>query len=163
MVSSIAAAYEKNMDFSFTTSTGDKVNLNLSLAESASASEDDQSLVLEWMREMRTEMTIEGNGLTDEDLREIDEMMEMIQPSIDSFFASEDSPVQETINTIKQAIPPMQPQPMADALATQTLDYGINALEEPKSDIKREMQDIKAFYEELLKTLEENRPLDLNI
>ena len=164
MHGSINAAYSKAMDFSFTTSSGDKIALSMSVEESAKVSKNERSATLEWMRHIRSEMTVEGNGLDQTDLDEIDKMMEKIQPSIDKFFAQDkDNAVQETIRTIKEAIPPLLPPAVSDTLKGKILDYGISKLADPSEQVPRKMDDIRTFYEELMRKLTENRPLDLTV
>lgn len=164
MPGSVNAAYSKTMDVSFTTSSGDQVALSMSVEESAKISQDDRSATLEWMRSIRSEITIEGNGLSEADLDEIDKMMEKIQPSIDTFFAKDKTEsTEETIRMIKAAIPPLQPPAVSDALKSRILDYGISKLAAPAQPMREDMDAIRSFYEELMRKLTENRPLDLTV
>jgi len=159
MLGSVNAAYNKSMDISFTTSSGDDVTLSMSVEEHAKVSRDDRFATLEWMRDIRSEITVEGNGLSEADLDEIDQMMEDIQPSIDTFFTEDkENSVQETIRMIKEAIPPV-----ADTLKSKLLDYGIAKLSDPSQEIKKDMDAVREFYEELMRKLTENRPLDLTV
>lgn len=163
MLESLNAAYSKNMAYQFTTSSGDTVSVNMGVEESASYAQNDRQATIEWMRSVKTELSIEGNGLSDADMEEIEEMMAKMQPTIDSFFTQEESPVAEAIRSIKEAIPPLLPEEKADTLASLLLDQGIAKLEDPSTEINKPLDDIRSFYEELIRKIRENAPLDLSV
>ena len=163
MIESLNASHNQNMAYQFTTSSGDSVSLKMGVEESAAFRRDERRTTLEWMRSIHTEISIEGNGLSEEDMDEIDTMMAKMQPTIDSFFTQEKTPLQETIRSIKEAIPPLLTKEKADALGAALLDNGIERLENPDAPITKSMDAIRSFYEEIIRKLRDNAPLDLTV
>ena len=104
MTSSIGIMNAQSLDFSFQTSSGDKISLNLynkeslEYTKSSNANSTTRELILK--RERGLSFHYEGNGIDERDKKEIQEAMDKIKDVIDQFLsASPKEKKQKDINS----------------------------------------------------------------
>ncbi len=88
---------QSKKNFSFQTSSGDKININLYKAKKRElkTSDDGKAFSYSFASLERFQFKIEHNGLSEQDKKEINDMMKLIRPMIEEFYKEEASKTQE--------------------------------------------------------------------
>ncbi|MCR4941665.1 MAG: ATP/GTP-binding protein [Campylobacter sp.] len=155
-----AAGSYNNMDFQIQTSSGDKLSLsmfhNQSLKMQKTQGDGFSSQTLTLSRAYGYEFEYEGNGLDANDIKEIQEAMKLIQPSIDKFmeniqngFNYSNGDIENLANELKKDMPQSLDLNKANAISKHTLDLFDRLLEQHKAD-QQLLEKTKRLFDTLL-------------
>lgn len=149
-----------NLDFSFKTSSGDKINLamynNKSVEYSEVSTRNATMQTLTLSHEYGYNFEYQGNGLDANDIKEINEAMKLIQPKIDEFLKGiedganpSNQQISNLANTLKQSMPSAKDLNHANAIADKTLKMFDELLEQHKAGIKM-LEKAQKLFDELI-------------
>lgn len=133
-----------NLDFSFKTSSGDKINLSMynnTSIEYASAKTQNSSIqTLTLTQEYGYNFSYEGNGLDKNDIDEINKALKEIQPKIDDFMKNinegknyTNPEISNLANSLKSALPEPKDLNHANAINDGVLKMFDKLLEQNKA------------------------------
>ncbi|MGH1601441.1 ATP/GTP-binding protein [Campylobacter majalis] len=134
-----------SLDFSFKTSTGDKINLsmydNKSVSYNSAKTQNSSVSVMTLTHEYGYNFSYEGNGLDANDIAEINEALKTIQPQIDEFmkninegFGYSNQEIVNLANSMKKELPSPKDLNHANAIADKTLKLFDELLKQHKAN-----------------------------
>ncbi|MGG7048579.1 MULTISPECIES: ATP/GTP-binding protein [unclassified Campylobacter] len=149
-----------SLDFSFKTSSGDKINLGLynnksvEYASARTANSSIQSLTL--THEYGYNFEYVGNGIDANDLKEINEALEKIQPKIDEFLKQieddkifSNSEITNLASSLKSELPQAKDLNHANLIADKTLKMFDSLLEQHKLSQKM-LEKVNKLFENVI-------------
>ncbi|CAD7288857.1 ATP/GTP-binding protein [Campylobacter suis] len=149
-----------SLDFSFKTSSGDKINLGLynnksvEYASARTANSSIQSLTL--THEYGYNFEYVGNGIDANDLKEINEALEKIQPKIDEFLKQieddkifSNSEITNLASSLKSELPQAKDLNHANLIADKTLKMFDSLLEQHKLTQKM-LEKVNKLFENVI-------------
>jgi len=153
-----------SFEFSFTTSSGDKIDLKMFDSISASSEykrtngTESQSLTLQ--HQYGYEFHYEGNGLDKNDLKEIKEAMEKIKPLYEKFLKQKDANEKVMANVshhIKSLLPQAKDENHANAIKSATVNTFDSVLKTIKASLE-ELDKTKKLFDKLF---DDSKKLDI--
>jgi len=144
------ASNSANFNFSFTTSSGDKIDLKMFDSIEAenhfTKTRTSVSQELTLTHQFGYEFHYEGNGLDENDIKEIKEAFKKIKPMLKEFLKQKDineKVIKNAANRLKSYLPPIKNQNHLNALKQE----GVNTFDEVLKSIKAGIEELKKAKE----------------
>ncbi len=154
MTSSLSAYRFQSVDFSFKTSSGDKISLNFYNKESLDYEKSSNGAFtkkeLSLKKESGISISYEGNGIDEQDKKEIKEAMERLKKIVDKFFSKREKKEDDLLkNRIDNLIKPLKSSKneKSDFLKHSLLDTFDKIIEKHKEEEKR----LQNIFKEILR------------
>ena len=153
-----------NFEFSFTTSDGDKIDLKMfDKVEAASGFKKGDGYVsqeLTLKHEYGYEFHYEGNGLSEQDKKEIEEAFKKIKPLFEKFMEQKNANEKVMTNTA-QMLKSMLPKPKDENHADAIKQEGVKTFDEVLKQIKASLEEVKKAKELFDKLFDNSKKLEI--
>jgi len=153
-----------SFSFSFTTSDGDKIDLKMYDSVEARSSYkkakglESQELTLK--HEYGYEFHYRGNGLNEQDKKEIAEAFEKIKPLFEKFMEQKDANEEVMTNTA-QMLKSFLPQPKDENHANAIKNEGVKTFDDVLKEIEASLADVKKANELFDRLFDSSKKLEL--
>jgi len=153
-----------NFDFSFTTSDGDRIELKMYDSVEAESSYkkkngfESQELTLK--HEYGYEFHYEGNGLSEQDKKEIATAFEKIKPLFEKFMEQKDANEKVMTNTA-QMLKAYLPQPKNDNHKNAIKNEAVNTFDDILKQIKATFEEVKKAKDLFNRLFDNSKKIDL--
>jgi len=153
-----------NFNFSFTTSDGDKIDLKMYDSVEASSSYkktngfESQELTLR--HKYGYEFHYEGNGLSEQDKKEIAEAFEKIKPLFEKFMEQKEANEKVMTNTV-QMLKSFLPQPKDENHANAIKEEGVKTFDDILKQIQATLDEVKKAKELFDKLFDDSKKLEI--
>ena len=152
-----------NFEFSFTTSDGDKIDLKMfDSVEAGSSYKKGRGFESEEFTVSHIygyEFHYEGNGLSEQDKREIAEAFKKIKPLFEKFMEQKEANEKVMTNTI-QMIKSMLPEPKNESHANAIKHEGLKTFDDVLKQIKATLDEVRKAKEFFDRLFDDSKKLD---
>ena len=152
-----------NFEFSFTTSSGDKINLKLSdsIEVSSSFKKGKSSISQEFTLKHTYgyEFSYKGNGLDENDLKEIKEAFKKVKPLLEKFLKTKEEN-EKVLNNVAHHIKSLLPTPKDNNHLNAIKKEGVDSFDKVLKSIKASLKELE-IAKKIFDKLFDNQKLDL--
>lgn len=130
MINSVSQGAYNNFGLQIKTSDGDTINLSMYDNKEFAMSNEGGNSTMSLSHSTGYKFEYSGNGLSDQDLKEIDEAMKAIRPTLEEYLKKVEesdtmfggSPLGKISETLKSMLPEPKDENMENAIKSNTLD-----------------------------------------
>ncbi|MEO1923656.1 MAG: ATP/GTP-binding protein [Nautiliaceae bacterium] len=153
-----------SFDFSFTTSSGDKIELNMfDSVEAQSSFKRGRGIISQELTLKHSygyEFHYEGNGLDENDLKEIKEAFKKVKPLLEKFLKQKDAN-EKVISNVAHALKSKLPEPKNEEYEKAIKQEGVNTFDEVLKSIKAGLEELNAAKKLFDKLFDNSKKLDI--
>ncbi|NPA87363.1 MAG: ATP/GTP-binding protein [Epsilonproteobacteria bacterium] len=147
-------------NFSFTTSSGDKIDLKMFDSLTTSVSQSDGYKEYTLQREFGYEFHYEGNGLDKNDIKEIKEAFKKIKPLLKKFLEQKESNDIATTNFVHQ-LKSMLPLKTDENTKNYMKNEGVKTFDDVLKEIKASFEELKKAKELFDRLFDNSKKLEV--
>jgi transcription antitermination factor NusG len=156
----LANLNQSSFDFSFTTSSGDKIDLKMFDKLSTTAEKKDGYKEYTLTREFGYEFSYKGNGLDKNDIKEIKEAFKKIEPLLEKFLKQKENNDKTTTNFIHQ-LKSMLPIAKDENTLNFMKNEGVKTFDDVLKSIKATLEELNKAKELFDKLFDNSKKLEL--
>jgi hypothetical protein len=153
-----------SFDFSFTTSSGDKIDLKMfdSIEANRNFKKGNGYISEEFTlkHEYGYEFHYQGNGLDKNDIKEIKEAFKKVKPLLEEFLKQKDTN-EKVITNVAHSIKSMLPAPKNNNHLNAIKDEGVKTFDDILKQIKASLKELKKAKELFDKLFDNSKKLDI--